>query len=534
MKLFMLAILTLLWVNVIAYAWGDGEHHRGHNDDDDDNRDPQSRDAVPVRVRTFPGTPFPPSPRTNQPDDNEEGPSTPIGQSSGPINPSSPPINVNLTGGNDNTDISLAKRQECGGKGIVFDTSTVFSSNTDVGVLGSPAEPSGARAGNVIFSTSNWLAAISIDGGATFNDIDPSVYSGPANPATDNGFCCDQVVQYLPSIDRFVWLIQYVQNNAGINRLRLITFHPGDVDRNKIKSWIYLDITSANLNVNSWLDYGELAVGDNQLYLSATVIGTGLVVLRIPIAALNVVGSLTYSYTNPSDGAVAASSRLSQNPGNTVFWAGHLSDGTSMRIFRFPESGGQYFWTRIGINGWPTDTTGFFSACPNDATATWTFGNLANAIIGATRRFSTEVWFAWNAPSGGGFPHPHVQLVQISVANWPSLSLIRQWQVWNPDFGFSYPALYTNAECGDVALAIAFGGGGTNPSGAVGVMNSDGVLTQTVYYPELSGTCEFRFGDYFAVRSANVTGYEAFVYAIQPAPFGSVERRPRFVAFGRG
>jgi hypothetical protein len=156
---------------------------------------------------------------------------------------------------------------------------------------------------------------------------------------------------------------------------------------------------------------------------------------------------------------------------------------------------------------------------------------LADSVIGATRRTSDEVWFAWNESSRGGFRNPHVQIAQINVGNWPGLHPIKQWQIWNPDFAFSYPALYTNG-CGDVGLAIGFGGGSSNPTGAVGVLDSDGVVTQTVYYPEPSDTCEFRFGDYLAVRSAGGAGYEGFVYAIQSTDSG-VERNPRFVEFGR-
>jgi hypothetical protein len=129
-------------------------------------------------------------------------------------------------------------------------------------------------------------------------------------------------VQYLPSINRFVWLLQYRKTKKGLNKLRLITFHPSDVDKNVINSWIYLDIASSDLKFTSWLDYGELAVGNSQLYVSATVIGSGLVVFRIPIAALDIVGTLTYWYTNMNDGIVAQSSRLSQNPGEHCFLGG--------------------------------------------------------------------------------------------------------------------------------------------------------------------------------------------------------------------
>ena len=227
MKLSVLAIFIALWVSVLAAAWGNDyqggdndddhnhcHHHRGDDGNDHQDCNHQTGHATPVFGRTLSGTPYPPSPRANEPDDDKPGSVVPNPR--GPIIPSSPPVNFTFMGvGNNGTNppISRAKRQSCGGSGIVFDTSTAFDSDTNIGFNGSPAEPSGAKSGNVIFSTSNWIAAISTNGGATFNVIDPTVYAGPANPATDGGFCCDQVVQYLPSIDRFVWLLQ-----VGISR----------------------------------------------------------------------------------------------------------------------------------------------------------------------------------------------------------------------------------------------------------------------------------------------------------------------------
>lgn len=413
---------------------------------------------------------------------------------------------------------------------MIFDTSTIYSSNTQVGSNGETSEPSGARAGNVVFSTFNWFAAISIDGGATFNPIDPTAFTGPANGTTDEGFCCDQVVEYLPSIDRFVWLLQYSATAKKVNKLRLVTFHPSDVTATAIKSWIYMDIVTSDLGFPSWLDFGELAVGNTWLHMSATLIGTGLTVFRIPIAALNVVGPLTYSYTAPRDGAIPGGARLTQNPGDTVFWAGHSSLGSRMRVFRWREADTNYAWNDVDIKNFPTDGSKIFSACPNNATHSWT--RVVFNVMAATRRSANEVWFGWPAPSGHPFPFPHVQIVQFDVSGWPQISLIKQWQVWNPNFAFSFPAFYTN-RCQDVGLAVAFGGNGNNPTSAVGVLDSHGVLTQTVYYPELSDTCEFRFGDYLTVRSSDGFSYDGFIYALQSGE-GTVIRNERYVQFRRG
>ena len=289
------------------------------------------------------------------------------------------------------------------------------------------------------------------------------------------------------------------------------------------------------LSSNGWFDYGELGVGTTQLYLSTTLYGPtqGLVVFRIPIEALNVVGSLTYRQTNVNDGTVAQGSRLSQNPDDTVFWAGHSDPGTTVRVFKWTESSTSYSWNDLTIDSWPSNTSNFVSTCPGNRTTNWLFVNSANNIIGSTRRSNNEVWFGWNANSGGGFPNPHAQVLQVNVADWPSISKIKQWQIWNPNFAFAFPYFYTSSECDDVGLAVVFGGGSFNPSSALGVINSDGVLTQTVYYPELSDTCEFRFGDYLTVRSENGVDYEGFVYAMQSTDSG-VERNPRYVEFGRG
>jgi len=513
MKLSIFAILVTLWASLLVGAWSNDSAH-----------------ATPVHINSHDGTPFSPSPRANQTDEPDTaGPLIPTGTPRGPIQPSSPAMNVTMMSGGDNTTTSHARRQndQCGGNGTVFGNGAVF------GTTGSrAAEPSGAKAGKVLFTTANWFAAISVDNGVTWNSIDPTVYTGPANQSTDGGFCCDQVVHYLPSINRFVWLIQYLENAKSVNKLRVITFHPSDVDAGGIRAWIYLDIVSTDLQLNGPFDYGDLAVGDSELYVSATNSGTGLVVIRIPIAALDVVGPLTYWYTDPKIGSVAIFSHLSQNPGDTVFWAGHSTIGTTMRVFKWPESGTIYFWNDIRINDWPSSQSNFVSPCPGAPSTNWVFDAQFHDIIGVTRRSTNEVWFAWPAPSGGGFPNLHIQIAQVNTSSWPTLDLIKQWQIWNPDFVFGYPALYTNT-CGDVGIAVAFGGGKFNPSSAVGIADSNGVLTQTVYYPELSDVCADRFGDYLTVRQGEGAGYVGFIFAGKSIG-GGAERRPRFLEFGRG
>jgi hypothetical protein len=59
-------------------------------------------------------------------------------------------------------------------------------------------EPSVGNDGNVVFYSGNWYAAISTDGGNTFNFFNP--FTGPG-PSVNGGFCCDQIVISDPSRD---------------------------------------------------------------------------------------------------------------------------------------------------------------------------------------------------------------------------------------------------------------------------------------------------------------------------------------------
>ena len=69
-------------------------------------------------------------------------------------------------------------------------------------------EPSTAINGDVVFYTGNWYAAVSTNGGKSFSYMNPATAFQASDPP-NSSFCCDQVVQYIKSIDTFVWLLQY-------------------------------------------------------------------------------------------------------------------------------------------------------------------------------------------------------------------------------------------------------------------------------------------------------------------------------------
>ena len=493
-----------------------------------DGASSQSASANSTRGVTRHGKPSPPyeiKPTDN--DGMDTGPVIPVGHTQA-LGPSSPATNLTAPSGYGGYGMrSLHRRQSCTkGQNVNVFGSVVFDNNT-----GDASEPSGASAGRVVFTVANWGAAASFDGGFTFSLVDPSRYADK-DPVTNITFCCDQIVQYLPTIDRFVWLLQYVNDSATHNKLRIITFRPVDLTSTGPSTYLYIDIRSTDLGLTNILDAGDLAVGGEHLWLSVNNLGTGLVVMQFPFSALSTAGSFTYWYTDATVGAPAYLSRVAQNSGDIAYWAGHSELGTTMRVFRWPESGTTYFWSDVRIRDWPGGGT-YFSGCPSNHSLSWLFTASNSRIIGATRRLSNEVWFAWNSPSGDGFPNVHIQIAQIDVSSWPTLRLIQQPQIWNADFAYAYPSFYTN-QCGDVGTAVMFGGGTFQPSSAVTVLTPAGVLTSTVYYPELSTGCEDRNGDYLTVRSADGVDFQGFVYDKQSDRRGNLHGESRIIGFSRG
>ncbi len=83
-------------------------------------------------------------------------------------------------------------------------------------------ESSVATNGQDVLITSNDQDAISTDGGNTFTDLNPTTVF----PNTAGGFCCDQVVAYIPRVHRFVWVLQYRAGSGGTANKRKVERGP--------------------------------------------------------------------------------------------------------------------------------------------------------------------------------------------------------------------------------------------------------------------------------------------------------------------
>jgi hypothetical protein len=390
-----------------------------------------------------------------------------------------------------------------------------------IGSFKIPPDPSGARSGNVILYTYNTEAVLSTNGGTSYTILDPTTFfpSTPSKDAAgnflDGGLCCDQVIQYVPSINRFIWLMQFCGTAtntggsclSGVNRVRVASASPQDIINSGGTSWTYWDLLSSTFNLGTGnMDYPDLAVGDNNLYFKIDDVSAGSFVARLPLAQIQNSQSLGIDYTTPSDGLTCYGGHLCQNTGNEIFWAGHKNNST-LRVFSMTEGEGKYYQHDVPINSWPGGT---ISSIAKDGTTDWLnfLGTSfpGNAVLGAARA-GNSVWFAWTASAGGGFPNPQVQMVQVDISNF---SMQQQVQIWNTDYAFAFPALSTNA-AGELGMSLAWGGKQNWGNHAVGIWGDF-----IVWYPELSDTAITRWGDYVACRrdDPNPNLWDASGYAV--------------------
>jgi len=453
--------------------------------------------------------PYPPVPPFERPPNTEI---TDIPVPDGPLVGELRPLNdavqiTKLIGKNDTLNQPRGRQAA-----IEYKQYTELDNSINVTSLCCP-EISVAENGQTVIMTGNTWMALSEDGATTFSNLDPSTIF----PNNDGRLCCDQVVEYLPEFDLFVWLMQYRNNSSGKNKIRIAVQNTAQVRSSNGTSWTYWDFGSDIFDTGSTLDYNDLTYGNSQLYWT-TQNGTGRVVVRIPQSQLAAKGTVNFSYTG---GTQAKWSHLTHNASNTVYWAGHLNN-SQMRVYSMVDGEGFYSWRTVNINSWPNGSNSSMTPSqdwlePFEKNKHYVFGNALQ---------DNGVWFSWLASANDNFPEPHVQMVKINTG---SFTLDQQVQIWNPDFAFMDAFLSTNSR-GELGMDVAFGGGPFHPSNAVGVWGDF-----VVYYPRLSNRTTNRWGDYNTSRRANVNGMEwvAGGYTMDTNAGGGNIMIPHYIRFGR-
>jgi hypothetical protein len=385
-------------------------------------------------------------------------------------------------------------------------------------------EPSVAINGDVVFFTGNWYAAVSSDGGTTFKFIDPG--SQFPNPAPNVQFCCDQIVHYISKIDTFVWLLQYGPEE-GDNIQRLAFAKTADVVKGK---WRLFDITTKILKVEgAFMDFPDLSVGANNLYVTTNIFGPGNVVgsavIRVPFSGIES-GQVT---AQPFVSKTLQSFRVAQNCGTTAFFAAHQNTST-LALFSWNEGQGAPVPKQVPVARW-IGLNGYFSRLPDGRR--W-LDRADPRITGATM-VKKELWFAWSVdrPSNQR-AQPFVQIARIDSAN---LKLIENINIFDPTSAIAYGALSTNSN-DEVGVSYMIGGA-VQPSHVVGILTGarkDMIVAKGERGPLDPDTGKGEWGDYLTVRrvSPNQKLFAATGYTMKGKGDGSNrDVTPRFVIFGR-
>ena len=317
-------------------------------------------------------------------------------------------------------------------------------------------EPSAAINDRVVVYSGNWYAAVSGDGGVTFQFIDPATQF-PDPPG--NSFCCDQVVHYIPQIDSFVWLLQYGNPQDADNIQRLAFATTADVAAGK---WRLFDLTTQALEVpGAFLDFPDLAVGADTLYVTTNIFlpdgGAGSAVVRIPLTGI-ASGNVRAEKFVSTD---LQSFRVAQNCGATAFFAAHKNTAT-LEVFSWGDQEPAPTSRTVGVARW-IGGNGYRSRTPDGQR--W-LDRADPRITGATLA-GGELWFAWGVDAKSNHrPNPMVQIARIDAND---LTLIDNVNLFDDDSAICYAALGTNAG-GEVGVSYMIGGGTRFPSHAVGIL----------------------------------------------------------------
>jgi hypothetical protein len=389
-------------------------------------------------------------------------------------------------------------------------------------------EPSVAVSGDVVFYTGNWYAARSVDGGQTFQFLDPfNAFPDPPNL----GFCCDQVVNYIASIDTFVWLLQYSPKSGpeadNIQRLAFATTNEVIAGQ-----WRLFDITTRVLGVaGQFLDFPDLAVGENSLYVTTNIFtpngqSAGSAVVRIPVASIGS-GQVTAQLFVSSD---LNSFRVAQNCGTTAYFAAH-QDTSTLNVFTWDEGQATPISQVVEVARWISGS-GFQSRTPDGRS--W-LDRADPRITGATLA-GTDLYFAWGVNIGSN--HRTQPFIQIAKIDANDLTLLENINIFDPDSAICYGALSTNAD-GEVGISYMIGGGPRFPSHVVGILTGnrkDVMAAAGGSGPAPNPTNNAgEWGDYLTVRPIfpDRKLFAATGYTLKGANASNRNVTPRFVAFGR-
>lgn len=331
------------------------------------------------------------------------------------------------------------------------------------------AEPNVASKGERMMVVWNHGAAFSSDSGQTFTFVNPR---RPEFPVDQGDYCCDQVVQYIPSHDLWVWFIQYQSlpgSGRNIVRLALARGDQAFDDR----SFGYYDFDSRDFPAlgagELELDYPNLNFTDRHLFLAINVYHVGryysTVVLRIPLEQFAAGEPLDYRYWLSPIG----SGDFAAGIPDTMYFGQHV-DTSTLRVLGWQDDADAPTTVDVSHSDYPYE--GFVSpdySCGREGAVVVEGGGdwcarLRDGMVTNDDRPTSgwavgdEIGFAWNVPRSPsrGFRYPFIHVLRVDRR---TMATKDEPIIWHPDYAFQFGAITPNGR-GDLG-GIALSGGGS-------------------------------------------------------------------------
>lgn len=347
-------------------------------------------------------------------------------------------------------------------------------------------EPSVGVSSKAILVSGNWYASWSPDTGRTWRYLDPFTMF----PATGAGFCCDQIVTYVPSVRLWVWFLQYSENRSGENVVRLAVSRTGGLG-----PWQWWDLAPTDLSPSwsgQWFDYPDLAVSKDHLWISLNLFAgqqwKRAVVVRYPLRQLSRARPVDRRHWSTT---TVGSLRFTAGADRAMWFAGTVAYRGVLKLFRWDDAADDVTGWDVRVTPW--NDRDYSSVCPDGTN--W-LHRLDDRITGAWRS-GGRLGFLWSAGRATGRPHP---FVRGAVVDETSLALVSEPDLWSANGAWAYPAAAPNRR-GEIGLAAFYGGPPAFPTFSVGAWHEQqrewrtaAVAASTHSPPDRS------WGDYITVR----------------------------------
>jgi hypothetical protein len=379
-------------------------------------------------------------------------------------------------------------------------------------------EPSVAVSSSSILVSGNWYASWSPDSGRSWRYLDPFTMF----PATGAGFCCDQLVAYIPKVRLWVWFLQYSENRSGENIVRIAVSRTGGLG-----PWQWWDLAPTDLSPSwsgQWFDYPDMAVSDEHLWISLNLFAgqqwRRAVVVRYPLRQLARAQPVDRRHWSTT---AVGSLRLTAGARSAMWFAGTVAHRGQLKVFRWDDA-------QDDVTGWdvrvtPWSDRDYASSCPDGTN--W-LDRLDDRVTGAWRA-GGRLGFLWSAGRSAGRPHPYIRGAVLDEA---TLSLVAEPDLWSTNGAWAYPAATPNRR-GTVGLAAFYGGPPAFPTFSVGAWDDKSAQWRTAAAATSTHAPPDRsWGDYVSIRPhlRRATSWVAVGYSLQ----GGTSRRhidPEVVTF---